>query len=351
MGTGFRWKTLPLIAVFMIAMFAAPVAMTRADENKLIIAHRGASAYLPEHTLAAKAMAHAMGSDYIEQDVVLSKDGIPIVLHDIYLDTVTDVEERFPARKRDDGRFYAIDFDLQEIKTLYVHERTKRGSGEPVFPNRFPLAKSSFRVPTLAEEIELIQGLNTSTGRTVGVFPEIKAPAFHRENGFDLSKTVIQLLATYGYADKRDLVILQSFDWAETQRIRGELGYQGKLVQLLAENSWGISPGTDFDRLKTKQGLKEIAEIADGIGPWINQIVAGVDTGGSPQLSSLVADAKSAGLAVYPYTVRADALPDWAKDHDHLLQILLQLAGVDGIFTDFPDLAAGFLDQDQKASR
>ncbi|MEW6710741.1 MAG: glycerophosphodiester phosphodiesterase family protein, partial [Candidatus Riflebacteria bacterium] len=87
------------------------------------IAHRGASGYLPEHTLPAKALAHGMGADYIEQDLVLTKDGHPIVVHDIHLDTVTDVATRFPERKRDDGRFYAIDFTLAEIKTLKVTER------------------------------------------------------------------------------------------------------------------------------------------------------------------------------------------------------------------------------------
>ncbi|MCF6321414.1 MAG: glycerophosphodiester phosphodiesterase [Rhizobiaceae bacterium] len=319
------------------------INMSLASENNMVVAHRGASGYLPEHTLAAKALAHGMGADYIEQDVVLSKDGIPVVLHDIYLGTVTDVEERFPDRKRENGRYYAIDFTLAEIKTLRVHERTKRGSDEVVFPNRFPLGKSSYRVPTLAEEIELIQGLNRTTGRNVGIFPEIKDPEFHQENGFDLSKIVIDLTASYGYDTKEQLMILQSFDWAETQRIRNDLGYKGQLVQLLAENGWGISPNTDFDMLKTKEGLIEVAKIADGIGPWINQLVTGIDSEGKPQLSNLAADAKSAGLTIIPYTARADALPKWADSFDMLLNTLFVTVGVDGIFTDFPDKAVANL--------
>jgi len=324
-------------ALVFLLLSGAGIDMSTASENKLVVAHRGASGYLPEHTLAAKALAHGMGADYIEQDVVLSKDGIPIVLHDIYLSTVTDVEDKFPDRKREDGRYYAIDFTLVEIKTLSVHERTKRGSNETVFPNRFPFGKSSYRVPTLAEEIELIQGLNRTTGRNVGIFPEIKAPRFHRENGFDLSKIVIDLIATYGYATPEDAVIVQSFDWAETKRIRDELGYKGKLVQLLAENAWGLSPGTDFDRLKTKEGLIEIAKSADGIGPWINQIVIGSDGDGKPQLSELAVDAKAAGLTIFPYTARLDQLPKWADSFEVLLNTLFETVQVDGIFTDFPD--------------
>ncbi len=150
-----------------------------------VIAHRGAPGYLPEHTLAGVAMAHAMGADYIEQDVVLSRDGELLVLHDLTLDAVTDVAERFPGRERQDGRFYALDFDLAEIRTLRVHER-RRADGEPAFPGRFARSDVTFRVPTLREEIALIQGLNRSTGRDVGVYVEPKSPAWHRAEGRDL---------------------------------------------------------------------------------------------------------------------------------------------------------------------
>src|SRR5947207_6618226 len=131
-----------------------------AESPKIIIAHRGASGYLPEHTLAAVAVAHTMGADYLEQDVVLSKDSVPVVLHDIHLDTVTDVARRFPGRKRRDGRFYAIDFTLAELKQLRVTERFNHQTGEPVFKERFPQCQASFEIPTLEEELQLIQGLN-----------------------------------------------------------------------------------------------------------------------------------------------------------------------------------------------
>ena len=310
--------------------------------EKIVIAHRGASGYLPEHTLAAKAAAHAMGADYIEQDVVLSKDGVPMVLHDIQIDTVTDVAEVFPERARADGRFYAIDFSLDELKALTVMERADE-RGEQVFPGRFPRGASSFQIPTLAEEIELIQGMNLSTGREAGIYTEIKAPAWHRAEGQDISRVALGVLADYGYADPDDLVFLQCFDWHETRRIREELGWRGRLIQLLGENAWGEAPDVDYDALRTQEGLTAIAKIADGIGPSMHHVVTGVDAGGRPLVTDLVANAHALGLAVHPYTFRADALPDYAGSLEDALRIFLVDADVDGVFTDFPDRAVAFL--------
>ena len=167
----------------------------------IVIAHRGASGYLPEHTLEAKALAYAMKPDYIEQDVVMSKDDHLIILHDRYLDRVSDVAQKFPHRARKDGRYYAIDFTLAEIKSLQVTEGftyTKQGKKVMTHPHRFPLGKSSFQVATLAEEIELIQGLNQTLGYNVGLYPEIKAPWFHRHEGKDISLAVLKMLKAYG---------------------------------------------------------------------------------------------------------------------------------------------------------
>jgi len=172
----------------VVLMLVAGSGNALAGEKKIVIAHRGACGYLPEHTLEAKAMAYGMGADYIEQDVVLTRDDRAVVLHDIHMDTVTDVAKAFPDRKREDGRYYAIDFTLDEIKKLHVTERMDLETGKPVFPGRFPAGKSGFRVPTLEEEIELIQGLNKSTGKDVGIYPEIKSPAWHRSEGKDISK-------------------------------------------------------------------------------------------------------------------------------------------------------------------
>ena len=234
--------------------------------EKIVIAHRGASGYLPEHTLAAKAAAHAMGADYIEQDVVLSKDGVPMVLHDIQIDTVTDVAQVFPERARADGRFYAIDFSLDELKALTVMERADE-RGEQVFPGRFPRGASSFQIPTLAEEVELIQGMNLSTGREAGIYTEIKAPAWHRAEGQDISRVALGVLADYGYADPDDLVFLQCFDWHETRRIREELGWRGKLIQLLGENAWGEAPDVDYDALRTRKGSRRSQKSPTGSVP------------------------------------------------------------------------------------
>ena len=215
------------------------------DQEMVVIAHRGASGYLPEHTLPAKALAYGMGADYIEQDVVLSKDGVPVILHDIHIDTTTDVAKKFPDRKREDGRYYAIDFTLAELKTLNVTERFKADTGKQVYEDRFPGDFGMFKIPTLEEEIKLVQGLNHSTGRDVGIYPEIKDPAFHHAEGQDIAKTVITVMEQWGYNNPDSNAFVQCFDWAETKRIREELNYQGKLVQLLGENRWGPPEGTD----------------------------------------------------------------------------------------------------------
>ncbi|MCL4148216.1 UNVERIFIED_CONTAM: hypothetical protein GTU68_034137, partial [Idotea baltica] len=164
----------------------------------IVIAHRGASGYLPEHTLEAKALAYGMGADYLEQDVVLTKDDIPVVMHDIHLDEVTDVRIKFPERHRKDGRYYAIDFTLAEIKQLHVSERFNHKTLKPVFPHRFSSPLDVFKISTLAEEIQFIQGLNNSTGKDVGIYPELKAPAFHHEHDKDLAAIVLQVLAEHG---------------------------------------------------------------------------------------------------------------------------------------------------------
>ncbi|MFM8904205.1 MAG: glycerophosphodiester phosphodiesterase family protein, partial [Verrucomicrobiota bacterium] len=134
----------------------------------VVIAHRGASGILPEHTRESKIAAHRMGADYLEQDVVLSKDDVPIVLHDVHLDTTTDVAEKFPDRRRKDGRYYAIDLTVAEIATLTATERFDHRTGKQVMPLRHPKGKGVFRVPTLEQELALIAELNRTGGRRAG---------------------------------------------------------------------------------------------------------------------------------------------------------------------------------------
>lgn len=321
-------KSILLILMGLLFISCNPNKKEIEMDKKIVIAHRGASGYLPEHTLEAKAMAHAMNVDFIEQDLVLSKDNVPIVIHDIYLDDVTDVATKFPKRKRGDGRFYVIDFTFDELKTLQVSERFDPKTGEQIYKKRFPKWKGSFKLHSLQEEIELIQGLNTSTGKNIGIYPEIKDPVFHQEEGKKLSEMVLKILSDYGYTNKKDNCILQCFDAKELQRIRIELNSELFLVQLI-----------EFPE-ETKR-LAYFATYADGIGPWYTQILdKKVD--GKWQFTALVKEAHQLGLKVHPYTFRADDLGKFLS-FDNMMQTLLIEANVDGAFTDFPDKMISFL--------
>lgn len=300
----------------------------KARKKPIIIAHRGASGYLPEHSQAAKTMAYAMGADYLEQDVAITRDNRALVIHDRFLDTVTDVATSFPERKREDGRYYVIDFDLREIKQLTFHERINLVTGNAVYPDRFPLSsKTGFILSTLEEEIELIQGLNKSTGKNVGIYPEIKVPWFHRQEGVDAPAIVLDILEQYGYADTNGLCYLQCFDPETLCLIRNKYKEKFSLVQLIADNSWNETPGIDYSTMLTPRGLDAVSEYADAIGPWNNQVL---------DRPELVALAHERGLLVHPFTARADSLPDRVNDYNELVSLLLEV-GVDGFFTDFPD--------------
>jgi glycerophosphoryl diester phosphodiesterase len=309
-----------------------------AHDAVLVIAHRGACGYLPEHTLEAKVFAHALGAHFLEQDVVATRDGELVVLHDIHLDRVTNVAEKFPDRHRDDGRFYVRDFDLAEIKSLTAWERRGDNGVDAVFSGRFPTGVGEFRVPTLRQEIKLIQGLNQSTGKNIGIYPEIKSPAWHRAEGVDLSVLILQLLDDLGYRTKNDAIFLQCFDATELRRVRQELGCQLKLVQLLGENSWGESD-TDYEYLKTAAGLDELAKTVDGVGPWLGQLATTAEVDGHAVSTGLVSAAHKAGLKVHPYTFRADQLAPGFETMEEMVSWFVDNLKIDGLFTDFPDKA------------
>ena len=359
-----------MIKVLLICLIALCPTIAIADsDDKIVVAHRGASGYLPEHTLASKAMAYAMGADFIEQDVVMSKDDQLLVLHDHYLDRVTDVMTVFPERFREingQKRWFAIDFTLAEIRQLRVSEGFSVSSGadddasgefKANYSQRFPLFKSRFQVSTLAEEIELIQGLNKSTGRNVGIYPEIKSPWFHRHEGKDISQAVLITLKKYGYTNKGDKIYLQSFDPIELQRIHEtlmpKLKMDLKLVQLIAMTDWnetmvyeesGPKP-YDYSWMFEVGGMKTISEYADGVGPWMSMIVNPDSSRGKLNISALVERAHAAELKVHPYTFRLDpeALPDYVGSFDELLELFLYQLNVDGVFSDFPDRAVEFI--------
>lgn len=309
----------------IIALFAC-LLPAFASAQPIVIAHRGASGYLPEHTLEAKAMAHAMGADFIEQDIVLTKDDVPVIMHDVNLDTISDVAQKFPDRRRANGRFYALDFTLAEIKQLRASERFSEKTGKQVYPKRFPKGSSSFQIPTLEEELELIEGLNKSTGRTAGIYPEIKQPKWHRSEGHDISAIVLSILRKHGYATKTDACFVQCFEFEEVKRIRTELGWEGRLIYLMGAFKKGEKVTNE------KPSLPDIAKVADGIGPAI-----------SADIVDVVSQAHAAGLKMHPYTLRVDDLPKWAKSTDELLRLLFEEAKVDGLFTDFPDVAVRYL--------
>ena len=286
------------------------------SKKGLIIAHRGASAFLPEHTLEAYSYAHAKEVDFIETDIVFTKDSKAICLHDIYLEPTTNIEDIFPKRKRKDGHWYAIDFTLKEIKKLRVHERTHKN--EQVFPKRFPLHYSSFQIPTFEEFIELVEGLNKSTGKDIGIYPEIKKPEFHEREGINSKELTINIIKKYNFDKTTSRIFIQSFDPKSLKWVQSKNKYF-QLIQLIGENDWGDS-SADFNFLKTNQGLDEIATYAAGIGIWFNHI---------KNDPTIIHRAKNRKLKVHVYTYRPESMSRKIKDYFKRYQI-------DGIFTDIP---------------
>jgi glycerophosphoryl diester phosphodiesterase len=292
-----------------------------------IIAHRGASGYLPEHTLVAKALAFGQGADYLEQDVVATRDGALLVLHDAYLEEVTDVAIRFPGRQRSDGHYYVIDFDLAEIRQLIVHNRR--------LPGEAPGAASPLRlrIVTLDEELAFVGALNRATGKRVGVYPEIKHPRWHREHGIDLARLLIAELERFDYRGACDPVFVQCFDAQELRRVREELGSPLPLIQLVEE-------GPEHAELLSVRGLETLARHAQGLGPALGQLVRAAAGGKRPwETTPLVKQARDAGLLLHPYTFRRRGLPEYAQSLEALLEIFLGDVGVDGVFCDYPDVA------------
>lgn len=284
------------------------------------IAHRGASGYLPEHTLESYAMAHAMGADFIEPDLVLTSDNVFICLHDIHLEATTNVEEVFPDRHREDGSWYPIDFTLAEIKLLNNHER---------LDDRFPVGKSDFEVPTFREMIELVQGLNETTGRNVGIYPEIKGPGFHAGEGHPVEKALLDILSEYGYEGADAKVFIQSFEIEPLRKIRNELKSELPLIMLMG--------GDPEQQLLTPEGLDDLATFVNGIGPSKTVIEKNPD---------IVKQAHARKLKVHPYTFRADSYPEsqYGSFDDELRQFY-SVYEVDGVFTDFPDIVSKFINR------
>jgi glycerophosphoryl diester phosphodiesterase len=297
-----------------------------------IIAHRGASGYLPEHTLESKLVAHWQGADYLEQDVVATRDGELVVFHDIYLDPVTDVASLYPNRHRKDGRYYVVDFQLSEIRELTVSPRHDNlDELDDIYSERIPDLDKEFSISTLIEEIEFIQQLNRFTGRNVGIYPEIKNPAWHRQHDIDLSERLLNVLSTTGYDRAADLIFVQCFDWNEIRRLREEFDTQVNLIQLVSDNQ-------EYADLLTLSGLAELTEFVQGLGSSYTQLVDfRPDESIRPTL--LVNQIRAAGLELHPYTFRRQNLPPYAESLETLLEVFCNVIPVDAVFCDYPDVA------------
>lgn len=322
-----------LTAILLASALGTACLASETAGKKYVYAHRGASGYLPEHTLPAYAAAHCMNVDYIEPDLVLTKDGVFICVHDIFLEDTTNVKDVFPGRARKDGHWYAIDFTLPEIKSLAVHERSDDGK-TPVFKNRFPMGKPRFEIVTFTEMIELVQGLNKSRSRNTGIIPELKNPTFHAREGQPVEKKFLDIVKSYGYDSPGSPIIVQCFEAATLKKLRG-LGCGLQMMQLVEE------PGGDYGNKESytadlnEKNIGEIATYANVLSPYKKRI---------EDNPSIVKIAHKAGLKVGPYTFRADAVPEKYSSFEEELYRFYVIYGVDGLFTDFPDRAVRLLE-------
>ncbi|SFG78572.1 glycerophosphoryl diester phosphodiesterase [Duganella sp. CF458] len=335
----------------------------------LVVAHRGASGYLPEETVEAYAKAIEMGADAIEPDVISTKDGVLIARHDPNLAFSTDVAQHpeFASRKRKlsvDGElqdgWFASDFTLAEIKTL---------GGISTDAERPQQYNGQYKIATIQEVIDMIK----KSGRNIAIYPETKNPTFHRQQGVPLEDKLLAMLAAAGWAERESPVFIQSFEPGSLKYMRSK-GSKLKMVQLIDANDVDLKTGALtyaapydkpfdwtqagdkrlFSNMVTPAGLAEIKTYADGIGPWKRYIVSvkgAVDINGDGKVndadtatmepSSLVADAHKAGLFVHPYTFRNEKrrLASNYKGDPALEYKQFFALGVDGVFTDFADTA------------
>ena len=312
------------------------MALKLAAAETQIIAHRGASAYLPEHTREAYLLAYGQGADFLEPDLVLSADGVLVALHDATLEATSDVAEVFPDRARGDGRFYAFDFTLAELRRLNFGERVDPITGRARFPQRWPVGQGGFGIVTFDELLELTLELNRSTGRAVGVYPELKFPRLHRESGLDITAALITALEAHGLPRDDFPVFIQCFEPEPLQRIRAEHGDRYSLVQLIGENRWAMNR-VNYDQMRSPEGLQRIAEYADGIGIAFARLIE-TDADDNARPSELFERARGLGLEIHPYTLRRESMPN-GVELERMLDLLIHELKVEALFTDHPDVA------------
>jgi glycerophosphoryl diester phosphodiesterase len=332
-------------------------ARDRAGDGRaapIVIGHRGASGYRPEHTLAAYALAARMGADYVEPDLVSTKDGVLVARHENEIGGTTNVADKpeFADRRTTkviDGTSYTgwftEDFTLAELKTLRAKERI------PQLRPRNTLYDGRYTVPTLQEVIFLTNRLSRELGRRIGIYPETKHPSYHRSIGLPLEPALVEVLRDNDLDRRRAKVFVQSFEQGNLREL--DRVVKVPLVQLL--------PASGPQGAQTPQPtLGEIDDYADGVGPAKGLIVPRDATGRSLAPTTFVDDAHALGLLVHPYTFRnenqflplelrrpveppADPLSSYGDAFSEYAQFFA--LGVDGVFSDNPDTAVEARDE------
>ncbi len=340
------------------------------NQDSIVIAHRGASGYLPEHTLEAYALAIEQGADYVEPDLVATKDGHLIARHEPNIINTTDVKDRseFRDRKRKatiDGieaeGYFAADFTLAEIRTLGAVQQ---------FVDRDQSLNGAFKIPTFEEVIDLAQRKSRDKKRTIGIYPETKHPSYHHSVGLPLEDRLIEALSRARWNVPDAPVFIQSFETANLRYLRSIT--RVKLVQLVAASGvasdgslefnppfdrpydWTVSgDARSFRDLVTPQGLAEIGTYAEAVALWKRFMVSatGANLAGTAAYneanhkllpaSTLIDDAHRAGLLVHAWTFRNEQHRLAADYQSDPLNEYLQFyrLGVDAVFSDFPDTA------------
>jgi glycerophosphoryl diester phosphodiesterase len=347
-----------LLSLILAAAMAGPVIAGGHDHHAkpLVIGHRGAAGYRPEHTLAGYELAARMGADYIEPDLVSTKDHVLVARHENDITATTDVADHpeFASRKTTkvvDGNpitgWFTEDFTLAELKTLRAKERI------PDIRQRNTIYNGRFEVPTFQEVIDLTKRLSRELHRPIGIYPETKHPTYFRGIGLPLEPPLVKALNANHLNTRDAKVFVQSFEVGNLKALDTQL--KVPLVQLFDAKSrkpydFVVSgdPRTYGD-LATPAGLAGVAEYADGVGPSKDYIVPRDATGRSLPPTTFVDDAHAAGLVVHPYTFRNEntflplELRSSANPNDYGNAIAEDeqffRLGVDGIFTDNTDTA------------
>ena len=338
----------PALSAALAAPAAAAYGRTRFPE---VFAHRGASGYRPEHTLAAYELAARLGADYLEPDLVATKDHVLVCRHEPEIGGTTDVASKpeFASRRKTvslDGvsvtGWFTEDFTLAELKTLRAVERL------PAVRQHNTLYDGLFEVPTFQELLDLRAKLSKELGRDLGVIPETKHPTYFRALGLDLETPLVRALDRNRLNRRGTKVWIQSFEAANLRLLNTRYRVDVNLVFLTGAAGGPFGDPKTYAQYLTPAGLKELSTYVDGIGPEKSQVIPRTAAGTLGTPTTLVRDAHAAGLKVIPYTFRAENqfLPvDYRVGTDPNAygraideQVTFLRTGIDGLFTDQPDI-------------